>query len=143
MPKKSATHPTRTMRTPQTRNASSVMLGRVRCIPVVEGRENHLVSVVRLLGNRVPKAFMAYAANQPFRSRSLVRTRIGTFRASDAGSNPAGSPRLPEGWLKMSDLFRPAIHQSGDTPDQSDRPLRLHQEFSLPLRAIPARRGFA
>src|SRR5438876_1292083 len=90
-PRKSATHPTRTMRTPQTRNASSVMPGRVRCIPVVEGRETHLVSVVRLLGNRVPKAFMAYAANQPFRSRSLVRSRIGAFRASDAGSNPAGS----------------------------------------------------
>src|SRR5438552_10556842 len=90
-PRKSATHPTRMMRTPQTRNASSVMLGRVRCIPVVEGRETHLVSVVRLLGNRVPKAFMAYAANQPFRSRSLVRSRIGAFRASDAGSNPAGS----------------------------------------------------
>src|SRR2546430_2192866 len=71
-PRKSATHPTRTMRTPQTRNASSVMLGRVRSIPVVEGREDHLVSVVPLPGNRVPKAFMAYAANRPFRSRSLV-----------------------------------------------------------------------
>src|SRR2546430_12025577 len=90
-PRKSATHPTRTMRTPQTRNASSVMLGRVRSIPVVEGRENHLVSVGRPPRKRVPKAFMAYAANRPFRSRSLVRSRIGAFRASDAGSNPAGS----------------------------------------------------
>src|SRR6266705_2639277 len=90
-PRKSATHPTRTMRTPQTRNASSVMLGLVRSIPVVEGREDHVVSVVPLPGNRVPKAFMAYAANRPFRSRSLVRSRIGAFRASDAGSNPAGS----------------------------------------------------
>src|SRR6267143_3387044 len=42
-------------------------------------------------GNRVPKAFMAHPANRPFRSRSLVRSRIGAFRASDAGSNPAGS----------------------------------------------------
>src|SRR5207244_7570552 len=90
-PRKSATHPTRTMRTPQTRNASSVMLGRVRSIPLVEGRENHLVSVGRSPRDRVPKAFMAYAANRPFRSRSLVRSRIGAFRASDAGSNPAGS----------------------------------------------------
>src|SRR5205807_5744451 len=79
------------MRTPQTRNASSVMLGRVRSIPLVEGRENHLVSVGRSPRDRVPKAFMAYAANRPFRSRSLVRSRIGAFRASDAGSNPAGS----------------------------------------------------
>src|SRR5439155_22114055 len=85
-PRKSATHPTRTMRTPQTRNASSVMLGRVRSIPLVEGRENHLVSVGRSPRDRVPKAFMAYAANRPFRSRSLVRSRIGAFRASDAGS---------------------------------------------------------
>ena|SRR5436309_11919016 len=29
--------------------------------------------------------------NPAFRSRSLVRSRIGAFRASDAGSNPAGS----------------------------------------------------
>ena len=34
---------------------------------------------------------MASATNRPFRSRSLVRLRIGAFRASDAGSNPAGS----------------------------------------------------
>ena len=68
-----------------------MMLGRVRSIPVVEGRENHLVSVGRPPRKRVPKAFMAYAANRPFRSRSLVRSRIGAFRASDAGSNPAGS----------------------------------------------------
>src|SRR5207249_3777677 len=93
-PRKTATHPTRTMRTPRTSNARSVMLGRVRCMPVVEGRENHLVSVVRLLGNRVPKAFMGPSANRPFRSRSLVRSRIGAFRASDAGSNPAGSMLL-------------------------------------------------
>src|SRR5437870_11161263 len=90
-PRKSATHPTRTRGTPQTGNASSVMLGRVRSIPLVEGRENHLVSVGRSPRDRVPKAFMAYAANRPFRSRSLVRSRIGAFRASDAGSNPAGS----------------------------------------------------
>src|SRR5207247_11193726 len=29
--------------------------------------------------------------NPAFRSRSLVRSRIGAFRSSDAGSNPAGS----------------------------------------------------
>src|SRR6267378_1106360 len=46
-------------------------------------------------GSRVPKAFMAHPANRPFRSRSLVRSRIGAFRASDAGSNPAGSMPLP------------------------------------------------
>ncbi len=34
---------------------------------------------------------MAHGANPAFRSRSLVRPRIGAFRASDAGSNPAGS----------------------------------------------------
>src|SRR5438309_7289307 len=60
--------------------------------PVVESGEAHLVSAVRRFSEgRVPKAFMASAANRPFRSRSLVRSRIGAFRASDAGSNPAGS----------------------------------------------------
>src|ERR1700704_3241149 len=73
-PRKSATHPTKMMRTPQTRNASSVMLGRLRSIAVVESRKPHLVSAVRR-----------------FPSRSLLRPRIGPFRASDAGSNPAGS----------------------------------------------------
>src|SRR5207245_7667466 len=34
---------------------------------------------------------MALGTNPAFRSRSLVRLRIGAFRASDAGSNPAGS----------------------------------------------------
>src|SRR2546427_12664823 len=39
---------------------------------------------------------MALGTNPAFRSRSLVRSRIGAFRASDAGSNPAGSI-IPEG----------------------------------------------
>ena len=34
---------------------------------------------------------MDHETNPAFRSRSLVRLRIGAFRASDAGSNPAGS----------------------------------------------------
>src|SRR5438093_4965287 len=34
---------------------------------------------------------MGFGTNPAFRSRSLVRSRIGAFRASDAGSNPAGS----------------------------------------------------
>src|SRR5256712_5250975 len=38
-----------------------------------------------------PKAFMGFRTNPAFRSRSLVRSRIVAFRASDAGSNPAGS----------------------------------------------------
>src|SRR5256886_1479439 len=42
-------------------------------------------------GSGFQKAFMPHAATRPFRSRSLVRSRIGAFRASDAGSNPAGS----------------------------------------------------
>src|SRR5438093_3923836 len=43
-----------------------------------------------------PKAFMDPGTNPAFRSRSLVRLRIGAFRASDAGSNPAGSNRLQD-----------------------------------------------
>src|SRR5437870_8952788 len=130
-PRKSATHPTRTMRTPQTRNASSVMLGRVRCIPVVEGKENHLVSVVRLLGNRVPKAFMAYAANRPFRSRSLVRSRIGAFRASDAGSNPAGSMLF----------FRTLLRPVGDAEDLRRDLERIPESFGANL--LVSRAGLA
>src|SRR2546426_8842070 len=34
---------------------------------------------------------MGFGTNPAFRCRSLVRSRIGAFRASDAGSNPAGS----------------------------------------------------
>src|SRR2546427_5692763 len=34
---------------------------------------------------------MGFGTNRAFRPRSLVRSRIGAFRASDAGSNPAGS----------------------------------------------------
>src|SRR6266571_5820693 len=43
---------------------------------------------------------MDHETNPAFRSRSLVRSRIGAFRASDAGSKPAGSI-LTLGRLKM------------------------------------------
>ncbi len=64
---------------------------------------------------------MAHEANPPFRSRSLVRSRIGAFRASDAGSNPAGSI-IPEGTplgpgpppLAQFELFPRLTYQKGD-----------------------------
>src|SRR5205807_2751300 len=73
---------------------------------VVESGEAHLVTAVRRFSEgRVPKAFMAHPANRPFRSRSLVRSRIGAFRASDAGSNPAGSMYfIRRGWFFVLQL---------------------------------------
>src|SRR5439155_7294213 len=58
-----------------------------------------------------PKAFMDHETNPAFRSRSLVRLRIGAFRASDAGSNPAGSipRRVRRAFVKFGARQLPSI----------------------------------
>src|SRR5881296_1462308 len=59
-----------------------------------------------------PKGFMGFGTNPAFRSRSLVRSRIGAFRASDAGSNPAGSMlfyNTPQHSLHVRKCFRLSV----------------------------------
>ena len=55
---------------------------------------------------------MGFGTNPAFRSRSLVRSRIGAFRASDAGSNPAGSMlfyNTPQHSLHVRKCFRLSV----------------------------------